>query len=233
MAMTKRLETEPKLYLDTAQPIVKDALTPTASTRNPRYQNPAETMTPLLKAAVIPPADQPSKSARMITRALHTSTPVDPSGTQRNAPNIPVASARSSADPMLLAQALPPIVTEPKGLDRPEIDQLLDEYVDAYEKADVERLMATLSTRVREKGTMDYQAIRNAYIKGFTGRDQFIYRLKNVQIDIKGEQATVIAQYLISARVVAQNAKLTTVSGRIEWKLHREGDKLKIVAINY
>jgi hypothetical protein len=233
MAMTNRHETEPKLYLDTTQTIVKDGLMPAASTSAPRYRNPSEVMTPSLEAAVIPPADQPSKSARMITRALHTSTPVDPSGTQRNAPNRPVASARSSANPMLLAQALPPIVAEPKGLDRPEIDQLLDEYIDAYEKADVERLMATLSTRVREKGTMDYQAIRNAYVKGFTGRDQFIYRLKNVQVDIKGEQATVIAQYLISARVVAQNAKPTTVSGRIEWKLHREGDKLKIVAINY
>lgn len=93
--------------------------------------------------------------------------------------------------------------------------------------------MATLSSRVREKGTMDYQAIRNAYIKGFTGRDQIIYRLKNVQVEIKAEQATVTAQYLISARHAAQPSKGITVSGRIEWKIQREGDKLKIVAINY
>jgi len=134
---------------------------------------------------------------------------------------------------ILLAQALPPIVPEPKGLDRQEIDALLDEYVDAYEKADVERVMDTLSTRVREKGTLDYQAIRNAFIKGFTGRDQIIYRLKNLQVDIKGEQATVTAQYLILARNTVQSSKGTTVSGRIEWKIQREGDKLKIVTINY
>jgi ketosteroid isomerase-like protein len=134
---------------------------------------------------------------------------------------------------LLLAQALPPIVPEPKGLDRQEIDVLLDEYVDAYEKGDVDRLMATLSQKVREKGALDYQAIRNAFVKGFTGRDQIIYRLKNLQVDIKGEQATVTAQYLILARNTVQSSKGTTVSGRIEWKIQREGDKLKIVAINY
>ena len=134
---------------------------------------------------------------------------------------------------LLLAQALPPIAPEPKGLDRQEIDVLLDEYVDAYEKRDMDRLMATLSQKVREKGTLDYQAIRNAYIKGFTGQDQIIYRLKNLQVEIKGEQATVTAQYLILARNTVQSSKGTTVSGRIEWKIQREGDKLKIVAINY
>ncbi len=123
---------------------------------------------------------------------------------------------------------------EPKALDRQEIDALLDEYVDAYRKSRyVERVMATLSTRVREKGTLDYQAIRNAYVKGFTGRDQIIYRLKSVQVEIKGEQATVTAHYLILARNTAQSSQGTTVSGRIEWKIQREGDKLKIVAINY
>ena len=134
---------------------------------------------------------------------------------------------------LLLAQALPPIVPEPKGLDRQEFDALLDEYVDAYEKGDVDRLMATLSQKVREKGTMDYRAIRNAYVKGFTGQDQIIYRLKNIRVEIKGEQATMTAQYLILARNVAHSSKGTTVEGRIEWKIQREADTLKIVAINY
>lgn len=142
-------------------------------------------------------------------------------------------SEPSAPDPILVAQALPPVVPEPKGLDRQEIDALLDEYVDAYEKGEVDRLMATLSQQVREKGILDYQAIRNAFVKGFTGRDQIIYRLKNLQIEIKGEHATATAQYLILARNVAQSQKGTTVSGRIEWKIQREGDKLKIVTINY
>lgn len=142
-------------------------------------------------------------------------------------------SAMPKESEQIVAQALPPIIPEPKGLDRQEIDTLLDEYVDAYEKADVERLMATLSARVREKGTLDYQAIRNLYAKGFAGREQIIYRLKNIQVEIKGEQATVTAQYLISAKNAAQSSKGTTVSGRIEWRVQREADKLKIVSINY
>lgn len=142
-------------------------------------------------------------------------------------------TAMREAGRQMVAQALPPIIPEPKGLDRQEIDTLLDEYIDAYEKADVERVMATLSTRVREKGTMDYQAIRNLYAKGFAGREQIIYRLKNIQVEIKGEQALVAAQYLISAKNAAQSSKGTTVSGRIEWRIQREGDKLKIVSINY
>ena len=132
-----------------------------------------------------------------------------------------------------IAQALPPATQEPKGLDRQEIDALLDEYVDAYEKGDVDRLMATFSPKVREKGTLDYQAVRNLYAKGFAGREQIIYRIKNVQVEIRGDNAVVAAQYLISARNTNQSRRSVTVSGRIEWKIQREGDRLKIVAINY
>ncbi|MBI3780111.1 MAG: DnaJ domain-containing protein [candidate division NC10 bacterium] len=130
-------------------------------------------------------------------------------------------------------QPPPPLNPEPKGLDRQEIDALLDEYVDAYEKGDLERLMASLSPKVREKGSPDYQALRTLYAGGFAGREQIIYRLKNVQVEIKGDTATVIADYLISAKSASQSQKSATISGRIEWKIQREGDKPKIVAINY
>ena len=132
-----------------------------------------------------------------------------------------------------LAQALPPAPPEPRGLERHEIDALLDEYVEAYEKGDLDRLMATLSPTVRERGTLDAQGIRSLYAKGFAGREQIIYRLKNVQVEIKGEGATVTAQYLISARNSTPSQKAVTASGHIEWKIRREGDKPKIVAINY
>lgn len=145
----------------------------------------------------------------------------------------PMRTPEPSAPHAILAQALPPFTPEPKGLERQEIDALLDEYVDAYEKGDLERLVGTLSTKVRERGTLDYQAIRTTYAKGFAGRDQIIYRTKNVQVQIKGDAATVIAQYLISARNAGQSQKNVTVSGQIEWKIQREGDKPKIVSINY
>jgi len=134
---------------------------------------------------------------------------------------------------LTIAQALPPLTVEPGSLDRKEIDALLDEYVDAYEKGDVDRLMATFSPKVREKGTLDYQAIRSLYAKGFAGREQIIYRIKNVQVEIRGDDAIVVAQYLISARNTNQSPRGVTVSGRIEWKIQREGDKPKIVAVNY
>ena len=94
--------------------------------------------------------------------------------------------------------------------------------------------MATFSPKIREKGTLDYQAIRTLYAKGFAGREQIIYRIKNMQVEIKGDNAIVAAQYLISARNTNQSPKsVTTVSGRIEWKIQREADKPKIIAINY
>jgi ketosteroid isomerase-like protein len=134
---------------------------------------------------------------------------------------------------LTIAQALPPLTVEPGSLDRKEIDALLDEYVDAYEKGDVDRLMATFSPKVREKGTLDYQAIRSLYAKGFAGREQIIYRIKNVQVEIRGDDAIVVAQYLISARNTNQSPRGVTLSGRIEWKIQREGDRPKIVAVNY
>lgn len=133
----------------------------------------------------------------------------------------------------IVTQALPPVVAEPKGLDRKEIDALLDEYVDAYEKGDVERLLATLSPKVREKESLDYQSIRSLYAKGFAGREQIIYRMKNGNVEIKGETATVVADYLISAKNAGQSQRGVTASGRIEWRIQREGGKAKIIAINY
>ena len=169
-------------------------------------------------------------------RVVQSMTPRLPASNLRSpTSNLPASQLPRlpARQPVAVAQALPPIVAEPKSLDRQEIDALLDEYIDAYEKADAERLMATLSPRVRERGTLDYQAIRNLYTKGFAGREQIIYRLKNIQVEIKGEQALVTAQYLISARNATQSSKGTNVSGRIEWKIQREGDKSKIVTINY
>lgn len=204
LALSGRHQEGPQLYLETVQPM----------------------------AAVTPPVSRQPERGR-VKHLRQVSLPAGRPAGQLDPSDDPPVSERSAAKPILLAQALPPVAPEPKALDRQEIDALLDEYVDAYEKADIERVMATLSTRVREKGTLDYQSIRSAYVKGFAGRDQIIYRLKNVQVEIKGDQATVTAQYLILARNTAQSLKGTTLSGRIEWKIQREGDKLKIVAINY
>lgn len=223
MALSSRHPAGPQLYLETVQPVAAVTLPSPAPTDSHPPTGPTRGTLPSLNAFVTPPLDRQWEHRR--TKRMHQVSL--PSGATD------AIDATTQQTQLLLAQALPPIVPEPKGLDRQEIDALLDEYVDAYEKADVERMMATLSTRVREKGTLDYQTIRNAYIKGFTGRDQIIYRLKNLQVEIKGEQATVTAQYLISARHAAQSSKGTTVSGRIEWKIQREGEKLKIVAINY
>ncbi len=232
MALFDRHPVGPQLYLEADQPMAAAGLpSPTPAKSSPparliRGEPPAvdASVTPVLNHHLQP---------RRLKRVSHVFPPSSFSTDQRGSSGDPIVSERFAADPILLAQALPPIAPEPKALDRQEIDALLDEYIDAYEKADVERVMATLSTKVRERGTLDYQTIRNAHVKGFAGRDQIIYRLKNLQVEIKGEQATVTAQYLIAARNAVQPSKGTTVSGRIEWKIQREGDKLKIVSINY
>lgn len=221
-----------QIYLDTAHPAGVVALRPSTAATRPLPVRLNVHGSPSLNSSAIPQRDDQPEWSHVQWRP-HVSSPFEEPADRPDPSDNPAASERSRARPFQLAQALPPVTPEPKVLDRQEIDALLDEYVDAYEKADIERVMATLSPRVREKGTLDYQAIRNAYSKGFTGRDQIIYRLKNVQVDIKGEQAAVTAQYLISARNAAQSSKETTVSGHIEWKIQREGDKLKIVSINY
>ncbi|HWR21582.1 MAG TPA: J domain-containing protein, partial [Verrucomicrobiae bacterium] len=172
MALSGRPPAGPQLYIETLQPVAAGTLPSPTSTGGPQPAGPIRGTPPFLEAAATSPIDRQPERRRM-KRVLQASLP---SGATD------AIDATTQQTQLLLAQALPPIVPEPKGLDRQEIDALLDEYIDAYEKADVERVMATLSTRVREKGTLDYQTIRNAYIKGFTGRDQIIYRLKNLQV---------------------------------------------------
>lgn len=231
MSLSGRLPSEPQLYLETAQPLTTTT-PPTPSARRPLRARPTRHAGSRRAAAVTPLPTHASWQPPM-KRMAHTSLTLDFSASQPDSSHNPTVFEPSTSDRTLVAQALPPIVPEPKALDRREVDALLDEYVEAYEKGDGDRLMATLSQRVREKGSLDYQAIRNTYARGFSGRDQLIYRLKNLQVDIMGEQATVTAQYLISARSAAQSSKMTTLSGRIEWRMQREGDKLKIVSIDY
>lgn len=231
LALSDRDAPRPQLYLRTVPPVAAVGLPPVVPTakRHPVKLRLGQVAS--RPSSLTTPSDH--QSERRPTRVSQDPLPLDAHASGPGSSDDPTISAQPLDHSVQLAQALPPITPEPKALDRQEIDALLDEYVDAYEKADVERVMAVLSTRVREKGTLDYQAIRNAYIKGFAGRDQIIYRLKNVQVEIKDEQATVTAQYLISARNGAHSAKATTVSGRIEWKIRRESERLKIVAINY
>jgi DnaJ-domain-containing protein 1/ketosteroid isomerase-like protein len=233
VALSGRPPEEPQLYLKTVQPVAAVTFPVPTPINSPPPERLIRGEPPALDASVTPHVDRQPKKRRHMNHLSQVSSPSGVPAGQSDSSGDPIIAERSAADPMRLAQALPPIVPEPKALDRQEIDSLLDEYVDAYEKADIERLMATLSPRVREKGTLDYRTIRNLYAKGFAGREQIIYRLKNIQVEIKGEYATVTAQYLILARNAAQASKGTNVSGRIEWKIQREGDKAKIVAINY
>ncbi len=199
---------------------------------------PANTSTPAAEERTGggPGPDEQRSAQLPISLPKRSSAKQSPSG-ERQASVVSRDAVQEVSEPYrqraILAQPLPPIAPEPRSLKRQEIDTLLDEYVDAYEKGDLERLMATLSPKVRERGTLDYQAIRSLYAKGFAGREQIIYRIKNVHVDIKGDNATVAAQYLISAKNTDQSQKSVTVSGRIEWKIQREGDKPKIVTINY
>lgn len=232
-ALSDRHSGSPQLYLETVQPMAAVGLPSPTPINDPPSATPTRGGSPTSPAPSVAANSHQQPERKRLKRVRYMSPPPGLPSDQFASSDNPIVPQRSAAGPIHLAQVLPPVAPEAKALERQEIDALLDEYIDAYEKADVDRVMATLSTRVREKGTLDYQAIRNAYIKGFAGRDQIIYRLKNVQVEIKGEQATVTAQYLILARNAAQSSKGITISGRIEWKLQREGDKLKIVAINY
>ena len=105
------------------------------------------------------------------------------------------------------------------------------QYSNAYAKGDLNVFMSLLSSSVVENNRLRYNAVREAYRETFSEKINF-YRVNNMTLSITGLTATVSGYYDLNRYAPAED-RWIRYSGRIQWKIAKENNELKVISINY
>ena len=112
-----------------------------------------------------------------------------------------------------------------------EVKDFMSRYIKAYERNDFDIFMSLFSRSAVENGRRDYSAIRDRYKETFRFKKDG-YRLRNMSIRIDGPNAFVSGIYGISFYYPTED-RWVKYGGRINWRLIKEDNALKITKMNY
>ncbi|MBI5181965.1 MAG: DnaJ domain-containing protein [Nitrospirae bacterium] len=116
-----------------------------------------------------------------------------------------------------------------EGLEKAVI-KFMSQYIDAYENGNFDVFLSFFSKSATENNKMDYDKIKEAYKRNFTGK-QYKYTLKKIQLQAKDDLTIVTGEYNI--KKTKGRKKGSPVTGDIIWTLKSEEGNLKIVKIDY
>ncbi len=112
-----------------------------------------------------------------------------------------------------------------------EVKDFMSRYIKAYERNDFDTFMLLFSRSAVENGRRDYSAIRDRYRETFRFKKDG-YMLRNMSIRIDGPNAFVSGIYGISFYYPTED-RWVKYGGRINWRLIKEDNALKIIKMNY
>ena len=104
-------------------------------------------------------------------------------------------------------------------------------YCASYLKGDLRTFMTLFSLSVVENNKLRYNEVRNTYRDTFSEKINS-YHINNINIALNGQSAVVSGIYELS-RYTSAGDRWLRYSGKIQWKLARENNELKIVSSNY
>jgi hypothetical protein len=192
-----------------------------------RGDSSAKTTAPLL----LPPATNTPLNPQAWTQEPESRASVPP------VKNIPAAdlSAGKPEAPRLFSQETPPVRPgqDPKAaeLTHEEIEDFMAQYSRAYTRGDLNLFMSLFSKSVVENNRLRYNAVREAYRETFSERIKF-YKVNNMTLSINGLTATVSGSYDLN-RYASPEDRWIRYTGRIQWKIAKENNELKIISVNY
>lgn len=105
----------------------------------------------------------------------------------------------------------------------------IKQYISAYEKGDIERLISFYSLNAKEN-KMNYDDIKRAYLKYLDGR-KYQYTIKDMHILKRGANVIVTGKYDI-LRLDDKDPRFP-IKGNIVWTLAIEKESFKIIKIAY
>lgn len=157
----------------------------------------------------------------------------EPSRRDQQRPVRQPAQGPNSAEPgtpVSYEKKTPEPVQQRQGLTAEDIVVFMKSYSEAYEKGDLERFMSHFSLSLRENNA-NYAAVRNLYKKTFQEKIEH-YRLMDLKIKINDNHALVSATYNLN-RYSSPKGEWLNYTGRVKWKIVKEGEALKITSAEY
>lgn len=134
----------------------------------------------------------------------------------------PVASASDPDD------ALPPRTGPLSPL---EATTVVDEFRNAYEARDVDRLLKLFANDAAENGRQGLDSIATAYRESLQLLDRVRYMLPSLAVEPRGAHATVRGPFIITYH--RRDGGEGEIRGQAEWQLERRDGRPRIVQLNY
>ncbi len=203
-----------------SSPLIKISADPASPSTPPPM---ALTHTPMIPSLAAPPAPIPAGPAvDVFQRPAETvSVPVPPP---------PVAPGPS--DPPSFASAA--YVSSPSTLTPEDALRVVEAYRRAYERRDVNGLLALMVPHARAGFAAGQEAIRRFHAENFTGWREIAYELHQLDVGpADGERRTVHGRYRIQAVSATGAAQPVVTNGAIRWLIQREEGLARIVSIDY
>ncbi len=111
-----------------------------------------------------------------------------------------------------------------------EARAFIRDYISIYEKGDIDQFMALFSRSAIENGFIDYNGIRNIYVRTFE-RGESKYKIETIEIKPMEDHTLVSGIYNIEQ--IQRIGKKIKVSGKIRWRLMKEEGEIRILRSDY
>ncbi len=122
---------------------------------------------------------------------------------------------------------MPPLLAEEE-----EVKQFFSNYVDRYNRKDVDGFLAFFSSKAVQNQKDGVEGIRNIYTKFFDESQALRYQVDEMKTEIYQNRVDVKARFRVD-QTLKKSKKEKVWSGNIRWVLGREDGDLKIVSLDY
>jgi ketosteroid isomerase-like protein len=122
---------------------------------------------------------------------------------------------------------MPPLLAEEE-----EVKQFFSNYVDRYNRKDVDGFLAFFSSKAVQNQKDGVEGIRNIYTKFFDESQVLRYQVDEMKTEIYQNRVDVKARFRVD-QTLKKSKKEKVWSGNIRWVLGREDGDLKIVSLDY
>jgi general secretion pathway protein A len=139
------------------------------------------------------------------------------------------AQARAAVPPS--ADADDPLPPRTGPLTPQEATTVVDEFRNAYEARDVDRLLGLFAADAAENGRQGLDSIATAYRGSLQLLDHVRYMLPSLAVEPRGAHATVRGPFIITYH--RRDGGEGEIRGQAEWQLERRDGRPRIVQLNY
>jgi hypothetical protein len=117
------------------------------------------------------------------------------------------------------------------GITKEEVNQLLTNYVEYYNRRDIDRFLSLFSPNATQNWTKKFDRIQKIYSEFFDQSQDVLYHLEGTTIRFYQNAVEVKSRYRIYQ--VPKDGKTNVWEGRVRWILERENGELKIRYLDY